>query len=1026
MNTTNTTAATPTAVAADGGVHPTGSGASAAPEECGSCGQRFTLARWRHRCGACGAHVCRDCSSHRVPLPKPKAANGAGDGVLGPSGGAQELQRVCLACYNVYYTISADEARLVEITAGNCTPNYRGLVVLYEQGRKCAPIMVVGKYRLFFFKRPLPGAKKTKLEPLTNFHLYNLMELSRVGHSLERLLIVFCEAKSQKRLVIASPEIPRIVFHIRKAYRCIMPQGIPDERTLLRVDLPQEMLIPIEPLGLAKAGGFSETYKAQCDFLGVPISPEVLSYVEDTDKRQNPSEFNFNDIPGFEQNSKLSWDILPVGTALFHNPFFQSLTVSFVQRKDIIPMISGIFTFNKTITKLVINNISAGIRAIADLMHCLAKNQQNIIQVIDFSGSPLSVEIVDKIAFTLTTFNHGLLGLYLANCRMQDKQVITLIRNGLMKNIAASSAIEDFDLAFNSLDIGSSQILKEWMTQMKGHSHLQRINLSGCQMPIGPFMLAVGTLPSLHLLDLSYNKFDLPSCQCLLSTIPVISSTTFCEMKLSHCCFPPSLCIDLSTSLLRKAISPESITYLDISSNFVDDQALDTFASFLDTSETHTFKLDLSDHQFSENSLIHLITSLRKNGKVQKLSLNSMSTKFTQNGEGHIVEALQDLVDNSTELFCLSLAGGWSSSVLGLFLENLSTNTRLRELDVSHNNLGLFGGGRSLGHCLRFNSSLLYLCADCVHLPTSTWHSIACDIQSNTVLQYFPFPWHDFNECASTCTPRQLDQFRIHLLEIQSSCLRNRNMAKQTRQPLWQSQLRHLPFRLPTPTNYVASLVHFEESLASTSEPRELPQNDTAPMADIKPEQVPENPSPPKLPDRPPPQQPSTTPPTTTTTTTTTTTSSTHTAPIPAQPLAPPPPPRDSKPDTPSPHTESVLEAPALSVAAPPPPPPPPALPPRPSGARGTLLSDIRGFTLTSLKKTEDIVLGGDLTESLDGEDDNEDDCATMQALSKTREVALKQAKHAAGPNSHQPQNMGALLTKVLAKRRAYIEDDSE
>ncbi|KAH3756763.1 myosin-I binding protein [Pelomyxa schiedti] len=943
-----------------------------ASDVCLLCEAAFTVTRRRHHCRACGKLFCAQCSINRVKLPP---EFGYGD----------SIERVCFECFSKLSVITDEETKQSEhLIVGESIADYlyRGLVVLYDDQKRLEPILIIAKYRIFFFKRPPPGAKKIRLESIRNIHLYNILSLSHVENSPKRLEIAFVEAKREKHIIIASSEIPNIVLNIRKAYRAIMPKGIPDDREVINIDLPNAMLLPVPPLDVGLAGGFTDTYKAQCNYLGVEVSPEVLLYIEDVTIRENSFDFVMNDIPGVEGKNKLFWDMLPVTTALFQNNFFKSVSIDAVDRKDAPEMISGIMTFNKTITRLSITNMQSGTAGLDDLGLALKKNTDNALQVLDLSGCRLTGICVENLAIAIASFKHGLTALYLANCRLREKQSVFLLKQGLLKNLGCTSCIEELDLSYNRLDAEGSQALNQWFTDMGPSSHLRKLLLSGTQMVAGPVLRSVSKLPVLHTLILSHNKFDPLSCQCVCSALsapPTVSIIT--TVSLSNCNFAPEVFVALASSLLdSKARVEDSATNLcvrlNFSSNNLDDSAIVPFSEFLNKTPTCNFELDLSGNCFTDRGLVQFFTALKTNSKVTSLILNNMNFRVTQaNGERQVVTALQDLADNTPSLSCLSLSSGWSGPFMAMFLESMANNTILKELEISNNVLGELGG-RALGHFLRWNKSLVMLTADNVQLSPSAWHSVSCDIQSNTTIQWFPFAWKEYDQSVNSCIPLFLERLRSNFIQIQDVCVKNRDAAKAAGLPIWNPKAHDSNVKIPTPIN--PAVVVPEET---TTKPVDL-RASLWPAARATGD--------------------STTPAETSSCTTTTASTS--------PPLAPTPPPPDEEPSRspptqtssspvvePSSFTTTATTSTTTSCAPPPPPPPPPRIPPRnvPVQTTANIFDEIRQFSLDSLHKN----------------DEAPDDDAPLPPKRPTT-------------SSSSCNNMGSMLLNAVSKRREFLEEE--
>eukprot|EP01105_Mastigella_eilhardi_P022942 TRINITY_DN5729_c0_g1_i1.p1 TRINITY_DN5729_c0_g1~~TRINITY_DN5729_c0_g1_i1.p1 ORF type:complete len:952 (-),score=237.23 TRINITY_DN5729_c0_g1_i1:87-2861(-) len=772
-----------------------------------ACGAQFTVTRRKHHCRACGLLFCKRCTLNSIMLPKEFRY---GD----------ELQRVCFTCFSRIRGITSDETSTAEIMLSSeesSAYNYRCIVEVLENGKRSEPVLIVAKYRLFFFRRPPAGSKKKQKLALTrNIHLYNIIELA-AGDSANKMRLTFSDVKvkeGKRAITIVYTELPKLIHSIRSAYRAIMPKGLGDDRNAISIKFPEEMLLPVKPLEIGLAGGFSDTYRAQCNFLGVPVSQEILLYIEYIALRDKQNEFDMNDIPGIDKRSKIAWDMLPVTTVLFHNNYFKSVSLSNVDRRDAPAMISSIFSFNTTLTKLVLHNIPAEANDLTYLGTALKQNTKNVLQVIDLSECKLGIQVVENLASAIQSLVHGILALYLANCRMNSKQVTTLITEGFTKNFAASCALEELDLSGNRLDAEGSTAAENWMIEMGEYSHLRKLVLSNCHAFSGSVMHGAGKLPALLHVDLSQNIVDTPAAQGIVGAI---TTAPIASVSLAGCNIACEHAVSVTNYLVAKHVTaPEAVIRIDFSNNNMEDDTLELLAKgFMRSGAANLRELDLSQNQFSDKGLVSLFRSL-KNPKqtLQVLRLANAAPKVAPEGEKEVLSTLLALLDETPSLVCLSLANGWPSDLVNSFLEALATNITLREIDVSYNRLGE-RGGRCVGQCVRWNKTLLLLIVDSARMSPSAWHNVACDIRCNTTLQWLPFPWNDYDRCIAAHSPATVVHLREHLTAIQDVCTRNRELAKVASVPIWQ---RHMSAperqRMSTP-QMVAPLVDVPKTLTA-------------------------------------------------------------------------------------------------------------------------------------------------------------------------------------------------------------------
>jgi Ran GTPase-activating protein (RanGAP) involved in mRNA processing and transport len=494
------------------------------------------------------------------------------------------------------------------------------------------------------------------------------------------------------------------------------------------------------------AGGIIETYLAQCDYLNVPPSVEILTHIEDINGRKS-RKLKLDSFIGISRDSEFVFNLTPFLAALRHNSYFTILTCKEQSRKEIIPLVADVLANNSTLTSVNMTGVECDEgwgTPIAEALH----NKQSAITelVIQNSAIGASNDKAEKasaaFALTLGNLTHSLTTLKLPNTKMQASGLAALFK-ALAANYLTSDYIEVIDFSLNNFGHAGSIALADWMLRLP-RKCLREVYLANAGIEAAPILDAVRTNLSevITCLDISGSKLEDHSMQILVSFIGRAQALNKlmcvgCDIgggQLSH--------------LLNATKSNPNILQatFDLSNNRLSDKAgLTTFCKSL--SECSNLQsLCLREMDIVKTSVVNLITALAAAHSLTYLDLSGLFKESKEkDSTTATLEALVQAVNSHPNLRELTIDGK-GQNVLGrsttVLFGMLSPSSKLRKVSLRGHGFG-DAVAKELFDCLRWNTSLLSLDIDNNSTNIVSWLACKRCLAANRTLVEIVYPSND-------------------------------------------------------------------------------------------------------------------------------------------------------------------------------------------------------------------------------------------------------------------------------------------
>mmetsp|Transcript_15762 Transcript_15762/g.61575 ORF Transcript_15762/g.61575 Transcript_15762/m.61575 type:complete len:971 (-) Transcript_15762:53-2965(-) len=631
-------------------------------------------------------------------------------------------------------------------------------VVGQQQQQLKERLFVLGKHRIYIFRKAKLQSNLAK-----DYHLYDLVDFACVEK--ESFMMRFRKGKGLlAQVIVHSAKAPMLVQNIRQVYARITC-GYSVE-LMCNMQLKEEVLLPIEEPGYPVAGGLVEAYKAQCSYFKAPFSNDLVRLIELIESRDE-YDLDLSLCPQVE-NAKV---MLPLVGALRHNTYFLSVNISACKgSQNVLLMLANVIRFNTTMTKLDMASLNSP-SSFQVFGASLTANEAHAIQVLDLSCNKIPSAGVEAIAVALESFNHGIVSLSLRNCGLSKKSLLQLFMS-FKENYGMSMSIECLDLSQNRLGRRGSHRLASWMNMVRDASHLRRLYLSATALSFADVGRPLVHFKQLEALDLSCNRLDHASVQLL--TLFLETSLAINTLNVSQCGLSGEWAGKILATLLTNAAVSDVRVHMDCNSLLRDEDVGFLCAGLRRGSNVHT--LTLSGNKFKATELIRVLDALQQHHRLHTLVLDKAYRGSKQaHANEAVARALAMLVNQNANIKALSLAKGYGD-VLCSFFDHFATNSSLLELDVSRN-LGKDLAASSIASALRGNCTLRYLELDANSISLTGWQAVAQILSVNHTLLDMPFPWADYQRCASALPQEKRLALRRLLNDIQDMLSRNRTTS---------------------------------------------------------------------------------------------------------------------------------------------------------------------------------------------------------------------------------------------------------
>eukprot|EP01102_Stenamoeba_stenopodia_P022008 TRINITY_DN901_c0_g1_i2.p1 TRINITY_DN901_c0_g1~~TRINITY_DN901_c0_g1_i2.p1 ORF type:complete len:670 (+),score=131.42 TRINITY_DN901_c0_g1_i2:1031-3040(+) len=614
-------------------------------------------------------------------------------------------------------------------------------------GKRSKRIVAIGRYRVYAFK---PTANSLSLSD----HMYDIYDVQ-----VAKAKIVIRFTKNQNRelpltdLVGYDWEIHKpleFVNALRTAFRLItlgfpddiiFPVKASDPETEKSLESVPTTIVPSDP-GVA----FISTYKAQCNYYRATVNQEVFLYITDLVKA-GKTDFNLTDCPGFDPLSKLNFDSQPLIAALYYNHYFTGLNCDNTTDKRAVSLLCNVAKYNRTLTRLSLSNLDSGlVSSLNGLGESLKANQWNNIRHLDISNNDLGARAFAGICMALESMQHELITLNLSRCGLFSPSMVQLF-DVFNRNSVMSLSIEEMDLSFNRLDLDGSTAFQNWLVQSAStkdrKSSLRKLFMIGCNISVPFVTRGLLSLPYLREVDIAQNKIEDPASGQMISSVLDVT-TTMKFLRISNCNLPA----DSVQHVIQAFGANDKLQdgHVDISYNSISDKG-EVLLKPLQNSFGFSI-LNFAGMKIKDMVFIDLLTVLQNMPTLTTLCLDNCMKSISNEKSDEVAKRLGNLITHNVGLRGLSISGGFQK-VVTQFLQALTTNSSLIELDISNNNIE-DAGALALTVALRDNTSLLYVNCDQNRITFAGYKMLLTALKNyNRTLQGFEFPWVDYASITS-------------------------------------------------------------------------------------------------------------------------------------------------------------------------------------------------------------------------------------------------------------------------------------
>ncbi len=258
-------------------------------------------------------------------------------------------------------------------------------------------------------------------------------------------------------------------------------------------------LPPIEPFP-APCGGYADTYRAVCDWMGVQPREDVVSNCTITLPANGIREF---DLADYDAQQMPLEELRALLTSLHYNAYFASLRApkSWRLGERELQLVAELLRVNTHLQELRLAGSSR--EGLVLLAHAVRDNRRSAITVVDLGFSTCEDKGAAELGTALSVLAHGLVQLDPTRCEIGRVGVSGLC-TALRKHNLLAATLSDLSLSGNRLEADGSAALAQFLSRPNS---LRRLRLSYCAANLDQVLgaLLMGS-PDLALLHLAGNR----------------------------------------------------------------------------------------------------------------------------------------------------------------------------------------------------------------------------------------------------------------------------------------------------------------------------------------------------------------------------------------------------------------------------------------------------------------------------------------------------------------------------------------
>jgi len=447
-------------------------------------------------------------------------------------------------------------------------------------------------------------------------------------------------------------------------------------------------------------------YLAQCSLARVFPSQELLYYLKNFFET-NSVDLDFTCVPvigmaGIAQTggstltdlSSASVEdaehrcvaINAIMPALCHENVFRSLTVTNSSSISSARAISHFLAQNHNITKLTLNRVCLSDNETTSIISAIASsNAISGVELIDISENPIGPKSAQALLMWLSQWKNPLKELCLASCGINGRTAPALFQ-GLARNPCMSITLEHLDLSGNKLELPGSQAMDFWFDTLKVYCKLHKLVLRDSGIVFSA-IYNIRHLLELEELDLSDNKVEPTWCDLITSLVE--NSPRLNKLILNNC----GISYEIGFRNILGALAArqkDGMLSLDVSRDpdIAKNLPRDAFANLSE----RICALNLSGLKLRETHFLDIAAGLAALTRMEELNLTDACERI-KSSSSSAPAVTQALIVLSRRVKVFGLGDCYGKAVLVPFLEQLPSDTAVKRLDLSNNNLGDVGMG---------------------------------------------------------------------------------------------------------------------------------------------------------------------------------------------------------------------------------------------------------------------------------------------------------------------------------------------
>nr|XP_023669739.1 F-actin-uncapping protein LRRC16A-like isoform X3 [Paramormyrops kingsleyae] len=587
---------------------------------------------------------------------------------------------------------------------------------------------------------------------------------------------------------LASPEdVNDVVAHIGHSLQRICP-GLPPLKMMKKVSMePPERISNLQALWEKQTvvdpgpcGGFSQTYKCICDFLGQPYREEVQWDVDTIYLTQDTRELNLQDFSHLENR-----DLVAIIAVLEYNQWFIKLsTKDYKLPSDVCDQILRVVSRSSRLEELVLDNAGLKTDFAQKLASALSQNAASALHTINLANNPLEDRGIASLGAQFAKLRRGLKHLNFSKTSLSPKGVNCLAQS-LSANQSIPCSLTHLDLSGNILrgdDLGN---LYTFLGQPNSLSVLDLSNTDCALDMVCPALLR-GSAQHLSVLNMSKSVFahrkgkDIPPpFKQFFSSVFALSTISVSGTKLPPDALKALLLGLASNPNLRDVSLDLSCCELGHCLRSAGSQVLEGCIAEI----PNVSSLDVSDNGL-DSDLATLLVWLSKNRSIRHLSLGKNFNNIKSKNLAPILDTLVHMIqDEESPLTSLSLADSKLKGDLSIVLNALGSNTSLTKVDISGNAMGDMGA-KMLAKALQINSKLRTVIWDKNSVSPQGLQDVAAALEKNFTIRFMPIPIIDASQALKASPEKTEDA----LLKIESYLFRNHKTRKYQQEQAYRLQ----------------------------------------------------------------------------------------------------------------------------------------------------------------------------------------------------------------------------------------------